>query len=100
MIAGALRLSKLTGQNGSNIPEFLGFKYPQPHRLAVVCELNPPDRRIRDLDNPWKCLADAITQAGGWYDDSQIDDLRLIRREVIKGGSVTVNIKTLVGSHE
>ncbi|CAK0780838.1 hypothetical protein CCP4SC76_7600008 [Gammaproteobacteria bacterium] len=23
MIAGALRLSKLTGQNGSNIPEFL-----------------------------------------------------------------------------
>ncbi|CAK0768039.1 hypothetical protein CCP4SC76_490002 [Gammaproteobacteria bacterium] len=31
MIAGALRLSKLTGQNGSNIPEFLDS------RVSAAC---------------------------------------------------------------
>ncbi|CAK0765923.1 hypothetical protein CCP4SC76_4450004 [Gammaproteobacteria bacterium] len=42
MIAGALRLSKLTGQNGSNIPEFLdsplnGFGASSTVMAAIAC---------------------------------------------------------------
>lgn len=60
--------------------------------LAVVCEVFPPDNRRRDLDNTWKPLADALTHAGVWQDDSQIIDLRLVRGEVRQGGQVVVSI--------
>lgn len=56
--------------------------------LRVVAEINPPDRRRRDMDNIWKTCADALTYAGVWIDDFQIVDLRLIRGEPIKGGLV------------
>ena len=38
-----------------------------------------PDARTRDIDNILKPLFDAMTHAGAWDDDSQIDDLRVIR---------------------
>ncbi|MFE1815605.1 RusA family crossover junction endodeoxyribonuclease [Metapseudomonas otitidis] len=61
-------------------------------RLAVTVECFPPDRRKRDLDNIAKGLLDAMTHAGAWGDDEQIDDLRIIRRGTIKGGAVRVHI--------
>jgi len=49
-------------------------------------ELFPPDRRKRDVDNILKALLDALTHAGVYEDDSFIDDLRVVRGAVIKGG--------------
>jgi crossover junction endodeoxyribonuclease RusA len=60
--------------------------------LAVICEVFPPDNRRRDLDNTWKTLADALTHANVWKDDSQIVDLRLVRGEVRPGGMVVVTV--------
>jgi len=55
-------------------------------------KVNAPDKRRRDLDNLPKALLDGLTHSGIWDDDSQIDDLRIMRGEIVKGGSVTVVI--------
>lgn len=60
-------------------------------RLAVAIEAWVPDRRRRDLDNVLKALLDAMTHAGVWDDDSQIDDLRIFRAPAI-GGMCKVNV--------
>ncbi|SFY16614.1 RusA family crossover junction endodeoxyribonuclease, partial [Azotobacter vinelandii] len=39
-----------------------------------------------------KCLCDSLTHAGLWGDDSQIDDLRIVRGPVVKGGKITVKV--------
>ena len=49
-------------------------------KLQVWVEAHMPDRRRRDLDNIKKALLDALTHAGVYKDDSQIDDLRVIRQ--------------------
>ncbi len=59
-------------------------------RLRVEIEAYPPDRRKRDLDNILKSLLDALTYAGIWEDDSQIDDLRIYRSTI--GGMVKVRV--------
>lgn len=64
-------------------------------RLSVTIECFPPDRRRRDLDNVAKGLLDALSHAGVWGDDEQIDDLRIMRREVTKGGAVRVRIEPM-----
>jgi len=64
-------------------------------RLRVTVEAYPPDRRKRDLGNLDKVLMDSLEKAGVFNDDSQIDDLRFIRKEVEKPGRVIVNIQVL-----
>jgi len=64
-------------------------------RLKVYVELNPPDRRIRDLDNYAKSLLDALCQAGIFVDDEQIDHLTLVRGELVKGGQCLVRIELM-----
>ena len=66
-------------------------------RLRVVITACPPDRRRRDLDNLLKGLLDALTHGGAWEDDSQIDDLRIIRAPVVAGGRVTVRVEQIGG---
>lgn len=61
-------------------------------KLAMHVALFPPDRRKRDVDNVLKPLLDACEHAGCFVDDSQIDELHIIRQEVQKGGSCTVVI--------
>lgn len=61
-------------------------------RLAVSLVACPPDRRARDLDNILKATLDALTHAGVWNDDSQIDLLTVQRGQVVKGGGVQVTI--------
>ena len=61
-------------------------------RLKVKVVLYPRDKRTRDIDNYNKALLDAITQAGLWSDDSQIDQLFNYRGAIIKGGQVQVII--------
>ena len=61
-------------------------------RLALFVAIHPANRIRQDLDNRSKALQDALTHAGVWTDDEQIDDLHLVRREVVKGGLVRVVI--------
>lgn len=61
-------------------------------RLKVLIHASPPDRRRRDLDNVQKVLIDALMHAGLFTDDSQIDDLRIVRGPVKAGGEVIVTI--------
>ncbi len=59
--------------------------------LSVSVVLNPPDKRIRDLDNYMKALLDALTQSKVWMDDSLIDQLTIYRGEKLsKGRSVVI----------
>lgn len=48
-------------------------------RLQVSLDLHPPDRRRRDVDNYCKGVLDALTHAGVWGDDEQIDDLHILK---------------------
>jgi crossover junction endodeoxyribonuclease RusA len=64
-------------------------------RIELFAAIYPADRRQQDLDNRSKSLQDALTHAGVWLDDEQIDSLHLVRREVVKGGKVNVVITEL-----
>ena len=64
-------------------------------RLKVKVYLYPPDRRKRDIDNNMKSLLDAMEHAGVYENDSQIDDLHIIRGEVVKGGACKVILEAI-----
>jgi crossover junction endodeoxyribonuclease RusA len=65
-------------------------------RLAVKVEAYPPDRRCRDIDNLLKSMLDALQHAGLIPDDSQIDDLAIVRRgRRPPSGGLTVTITSL-----
>lgn len=61
-------------------------------RLSVVVRLMPPDKRRRDVDNSSKALLDALMHAGCFEDDSQIDDLHIVRGSTFGGGKCEVLI--------
>lgn len=61
-------------------------------RVSLFAAIFPANRIRQDLDNRSKSLQDALTHAGVWLDDEQIDQLTLVRREVVKGGMVKVVI--------
>ena len=63
--------------------------------MQVCVELFAPDRRKRDIDNHVKSLLDSLCQAGAFDDDSQIDHLTIIRKQVWKGGLCLVRIAPL-----
>lgn len=52
---------------------------PLAHRLKVSLDLHPPDARRRDIDNYCKGVLDALTHAGVWLDDEQIDELNILK---------------------
>lgn len=64
-------------------------------RLGITIIVYPPDRRRRDLDNLPKAALDALTHAGVYEDDCQIDDLRVVRGPVEKGGGLVVLFEVL-----
>ena len=70
-----------------------GTTIGEENKLSVDVVLFPMDKRKRDVDNYNKALLDAITQAGLWFDDSQVDQLHIYRGEVVKGGYCIVRIK-------
>lgn len=61
-------------------------------RVHVVLTLYPPDHRQRDVDNSIKAVLDALTSANVWRDDSQVDDLHVMRSKVVQGGKAVVRI--------
>lgn len=59
----------------------------RPHddaRVKVTMWLYPPDNRKRDIDNILKASLDSLTKAGLWWDDSQIDDIHVMKRNPSK----------------
>lgn len=71
-----------------------GSSMPLIGPLSVSWLFCPPDRKGRDVDNHRKVLADALTEAGLWLDDSN----KVITRELFQwtdpepGGKVFVSI--------
>lgn len=61
-------------------------------RLAVTIHMTMPNKIRRDIDNFQKVALDALTHAGVWGDDSQIDDLRCVREAIKKPGWIDVEI--------
>lgn len=68
---------------------------PFEGRLSLFAAIFPANRIKQDLDNRSKALQDALTHAGLWRDDEQIDQLTLVRKEVVKGGLVKVVVTEL-----
>lgn len=62
-------------------------------RVEVRITLHAPTKRSYDVDNFAKAVLDALTHAGFWVDDSQVDRLTLERGDVRKGGCAVVRIK-------
>jgi crossover junction endodeoxyribonuclease RusA len=69
------------------------LQYSEDARLVATLWVYPPDRRRRDLDNLPKAVLDAVEAAGVIADDSQIDELHVVRCPVISGGRVVVEIR-------
>lgn len=57
-------------------------------RISATLILYPPDKRKRDIDNFTKCVIDQMQKFGVFDDDCQIDRLRVIREQPVKGGKV------------
>lgn len=70
-------------------------KSPLTSRLAIKICAAPPDRRARDLDNILKSLLDALTYGKLIRDDSQFDEIHIIRMPPSKPGTVTIFINPL-----
>jgi crossover junction endodeoxyribonuclease RusA len=66
-----------------------------PARVRVSVIAYPPDRRRRDLDNLHKGILDALTFACIFDDDSQIDELSIIRAYPEAPGRVLVTVEAL-----
>jgi crossover junction endodeoxyribonuclease RusA len=69
---------------------------PLKGRLRVTYLLHPPEALTGrwDIANREKVLSDALTKAGVWADDSQIDVMLIERREIRTTlGSVIVKIE-------
>ena len=64
-------------------------------RLKVKIIATMPDKRRRDIDNINKAALDALGYAGIYGDDEQIDDLHVIRGEVMKPGCLEVHIEEI-----
>lgn len=63
--------------------------------LSISLDFYPPDRRIRDIDNPVKPLLDALVATGLFDDDSQIKELNLKMHSPVKGGLTKILIRVL-----
>jgi len=68
-------------------------QYDEEERLSIHLDLYPPDRRRRDIDNVLKSLLDSLEIARVIHDDSQFDELHVVRHEEKRGNVVvTINI--------
>ncbi len=64
-------------------------------RMAMAVEVCARDRRRMDISNRVKALEDALTAAGVWDDDEQIDQLHVKRGPIVKGGCAIVIVEAL-----
>ena len=73
----------------------LRLRGPLTARLAISIDVFPPDHRRRDLDNALKAILDSLQAAGVFEDDEQIDQIAVMRREVVPPGRVKVELLEL-----
>ena len=64
-------------------------------RVSVSMQLIPPNLRKYDIDNRCKALFDALSHAGVWNDDEQVDILKIYKLNPAQGGWVQITIKEL-----
>ena len=64
-------------------------------RLRIKVTLHAPDKRVRDIDNVLKPTLDALVQAGLFNDDSQVDELTVLRGEPCKGGKTEIYVASI-----
>lgn len=64
-----------------------------PVKIKVQIVACPPDKRLRDLDNLFKAPLDALTKAGVWIDDSQIQELSIKWGNIEKGGKLYIDVQ-------
>lgn len=64
-------------------------------RVEVRIDLYPSTRRSFDIDNNVKAVLDAITHAGLWKDDNQVDRLIVQRCDVQRPGHAVVRIREI-----
>lgn len=72
-------------------------QFSKSARLSVEITLVPPDGRRFDVDNRCKAILDALQRALVIPDDSQVDDLRVVRGSVVIAGegSAVVTIREI-----
>lgn len=66
-------------------------------KLSVKIYAAPPDNRKRDIDNLAKGILDALTKAGFWVDDNQLDCMHVVRCEKEKGGRIFLEVRETDG---
>lgn len=68
---------------------------PLPSPVCVSVTIHAPDNRRRDLDNIFKAVGDAIQAAGVVINDSDIDELHIVRGPLDRpNGHIVITIDT------
>lgn len=95
-VAGRIVLSAAARQYAIRAANALptGHVAPLRGRLKVRMELFPPAgvNSKWDIGNREKCVCDVLTKQRVWLDDSQIDDLHIIRKDAVKDGQLIMTI--------
>lgn len=60
--------------------------------VAITITLHPPTLASYDVDGRPKGILDALTEAGFWLDDSQVQKMTVDKGEKVKGGMVVVRV--------
>ena len=62
--------------------------------VAVTIHINPPDYKVRDIDNVLKPILDGLTKSKRvWKDDRQVKELHAYFGDKVKNGQVTVEVE-------
>jgi len=90
---------RFVAKRGKDFREHVGIlcmgKDLQVGRLKLYIEAYVPDKRKRDLDNVLKALLDALQHGGLFKDDSQIDDLHIVRKEAVEDGLIKITLGSI-----
>lgn len=79
----------------------LGRHLDPEKNIKMTLMYGMPDRRRRDVDNPLKCLFDALTNAKVYTDDSKIFELHIIKKlDPQKIGYVLVMLEECDGGYD
>ena len=63
--------------------------------VKITITLNPPTLARYDVDGRPKGILDAITAAGFWLDDSQVQSMTVEKGEKVKGGNALIKVYLL-----
>lgn len=67
-------------------------RYALIGRLGMTIEVHAPNERIMDLGNCEKAVCDALQKCAVIRNDADIDELHILRREVVPGGKLNIII--------